>query len=383
MYETVRRLSGAHAFDVYTLASADHDFADLRPYVRSHKVYDFERGSLLQSPFGRLNMMIRAADIRRIQKLERQISADIASQPYDVLFVNPCQVEVGPSILRYTQLPGVYYCQEPPRVVYEEAPARPYTQKSSRRETLDQIDPLRSDYFRKLKDNDRQNFFAAKQVLVNSKFMKNSVERIYNHEVQVCYLGTDTQLFQPLDLPKESVLLSVGSLTPLKNFDFLIKALGALPVNRRPALWIASNFQNPPERAFLENLAQQLEVELKLLGNISDAELVRLYNTASITVYAPIREPFGLVPLESMACGTPVVAVAEGGMQETILNGTTGYLVERSVEQFSEAVLTLLENQSMAEEMGAAGRQHVLQHWTWDNAAERLETFLADTARLN
>jgi glycosyltransferase involved in cell wall biosynthesis len=190
-------------------------------------------------------------------------------------------------------------------------------------------------------------------------------------------------LFQPLDLPKESVLLSVGSLTPLKNFDFLIKALGALPVNRRPALWIASNFQNPPERAFLENLAQQLEVELKLLGNISDAELVRLYNTASITVYAPIREPFGLVPLESMACGTPVVAVAEGGMQETILNGTTGYLVERSVEQFSEAVLTLLENQSMAEEMGAAGRQHVLQHWTWDNAAERLETFLADTARLN
>lgn len=383
MYETVRRLSGRHSFDVYTLATADHGFADLRPHVRSHKVYDFERGSLLRSPFGRLNMLIREADIRRIQKLERQISADIAAEAYDVLFVNPCQVEVGPSILRYAQLPSVYYCQEPPRVVYEDTPARPYTQKSPRKETLDRIDPLRSAYFRKLKENDRENFFAASQVLVNSNFMKHSVERIYAREVQVCYLGTDTQLFQPLDLQKETVLLSVGSLTPLKNFDFLIKALAALPASCRPALWVASNFQNPPERAYLEALAEQLGVKLKLLGNISDDELVRLYNTALATVYAPIREPFGLVPLESMACGTPVVAVAEGGMQETIVSGTTGFLVERSLEQFTEAVLKLLEDQKLAAEMGKAGRQHVLQHWTWNNAAERLETFLADTARLN
>jgi glycosyltransferase involved in cell wall biosynthesis len=383
MFETVRRLSRRHTFDVYTFSSADHEFADLRPYVRQYKVYDYEAGELFGSPFGRLNMLIRRADIKRIQKLEMQIAAELEAEPYDALFVNPCRVEVGPSILRYSGLPSVYYCQEPPRVLYESIPERPYAQKSPRREALDRIDPLRSLYFRTLKENDRQNFYAADQVLVNSQFMKQSVDSIYTHNVEVCYLGTDVDLFCPQNLQKQPVVLSVGSLTPLKNFDFLLKALATIPKRRRPPLWIASNFQNPPEKEYLENLARELQVEMQLLGNISDDELVRLYNTALVTIYAPIREPFGLVPLESMACGTPVVAVAEGGMQETILDGETGFLVQRSPESFAEALLKLYENPELAEQMGAAGRQHVLQNWTWDKAAERLEHYFACAASKN
>jgi glycosyltransferase involved in cell wall biosynthesis len=84
-----------------------------------------------------------------------------------------------------------------------------------------------------------------------------------------------------------------------------------------------------------------------------------------------------------MACGTPVVAVAEGGMQETILDGETGFLVQRSPESFAEALLKLYENPELAEQMGAAGRQHVLQNWTWDKAAERLEHYFACAASKN
>lgn len=384
MHETLKRLANAHTFDVYTLSSADHDFADIRPFARAHHVFPFQRARLLESPFGRLNMAIRRRDLGRIRELNKEIAAEIESRNYDVVFVNPCQVETSPSILSYvSNSPTVYYCQEPPRILYEEMPERPYSQKSSRRELLDNLDPLPGWYFKTLKSNDRRNFDQADLVLVNSDFMRENIRRVYDSQASVCYLGTDAEFFRPQNVEKQRVLLSVGSLTPLKNFDFIIRALATIPAADRPELWIASNFQNPPERAFLENLAQQLGIRLKFQGNVSDTDLVNLYNTASVTVYAPIREPFGLVPLESMACGTPVVAVREGGMQETIMDGQTGFLVERDLQEFAQAVMRLYCDPYLAERFGSAGRTHVCQHWTWDKAAERLETYLQTAGREN
>jgi glycosyltransferase involved in cell wall biosynthesis len=170
--------------------------------------------------------------------------------------------------------------------------------------------------------------------------------------------------------------LSVGSLTPLKGFDFLIQAMAILPRESRPVLVIVSNSQNPDERVYLEQLAEESQVELRLMSNIGDQELVTLYNQARLTLYAPIREPFGLVPLESMACGTPVVAVREGGTQETIEDETTGILVERDVQKFAQGIQRLCAESALAIELAANGRRHVLDHWTWEKAIENLEGHL-------
>jgi glycosyltransferase involved in cell wall biosynthesis len=384
LHEIVRRLCDRHQFDVYTMSSADHDFGDLRPYATRHQIYEFSDAKLLESPFGRMNMLIRSGDLRKVQTINRQIAKEIEQAGYDVLFVNPCRIETGPTILQATtMLPKFYYCQEPPRVLYEEYPVRPYTQKSSRREMLDRLDPLPGMYFKTLRENDRQNFFAADLVLVNSHFMQQNIANVYGTRAEVCYLGTDPDAFQPAAVEKGEFVLSVGSLTPLKNFDFLIQAIACIPANQRPELWIASNFQNPPERSYLEALAVEQGVHLKLLGNITDAELGKLYNQAAVTVYSPIREPFGLVPLEAMACGTPVVAVCEGGMAETIVDGVTGYLVDRDLKNFADAVLDLLSDPHKASQFGLAGRNHVLQNWTWDLAASRFEAFLCQARSKN
>jgi glycosyltransferase involved in cell wall biosynthesis len=138
---------------------------------------------------------------------------------------------------------------------------------------------------------------------------------------------------------------------------------------------IASNFQNAPERDYINTLAHDLDVEVRLLENITDDRLVELYNQAKLTVYAPVREPLGLVPLESMACGTPVVAVREGGMLETMVHERTGLLVEREPDKFASAVVSLLTHPQLADEYGNMGRQHVLDHWTWDQAATTLENY--------
>jgi glycosyltransferase involved in cell wall biosynthesis len=65
----------------------------------------------------------------------------------------------------------------------------------------------------------------------------------------------------------------------------------------------------------LEQRAQKIGVDLRIESLIADDELVSLYNKAQLVLYAPYLEPFGLVPLEAMACGTPVVAVKEGGYE--------------------------------------------------------------------
>lgn len=88
-------------------------------------------------------------------------------------------------------------------------------------------------------------------------------------------------------------------------------------------------------------------------------DLVRLYNQARAFIYAPILEPFGLVVLEAMACGTPVVAVKEGGVRESVIDGVTGWLIPRDPHIFADALGRLLSDEQLALTIGKAGREKV------------------------
>jgi glycosyltransferase involved in cell wall biosynthesis len=376
--ESTRKLAGRHHLDVYTLSCSEHDFADLRPWVSSHRVFPFQPLPLLESPFGRLNQVLRYADLKRLRRLTKAIAAEIDAGRYDVAVIHPCQYEKSSSILRYlTRTPSVYYCQEPLRLLYETMPERPYDDAAiGRRRLLNKLDPLPAFYYRALRKVDRDNTRKAGRVLVNSEFMAQAVGSIYNVDAQVSYHGVDVEQFRPASFAKRHMVLSVGSLTPLKGFDFLVRAMSRYPAAGRPQLVIASNFQNPPERAYLESLASDLKVEMVLEGAVSDARLLQLYNEAKAVVYAPVREPFGLVTLEAMACGTPVVAVAEGGISETTIDGQTGFLTSRDPKQFAMAVQRVVNDEALARQYGENGRRHVLAHWTWDRAADSLEQHL-------
>lgn len=360
---------------MYSLTSSNQEFADLRPLVAHNIIYDFKPSTMLRSPFGRFNQLLRLNDLVRLEEVYRVIAADMASQNFDLYFINPSLFENSPALLRFLDgQPTVYFCQEPLRVVYEPAPTRPYDRSdSSLRKMINQFDPMPGIFKRALQKNDREAVQKARLVLVNSKFVQKAVQEIYQVDAHVNYLGVDAHFFHPLGLPKQNAVVSVGSLTPLKGFDFLVRAIGKISPKIRPPLWIASNFTNPPEHQYLVQLAQDYQVELKLFGGISDQQLVELYNQAAVTVYAAVREPFGLVPIESMACATPVVAVRDGGVQETVQDHVTGRLVERDEDQFAAALAELLQKPELAQEYGVNGRSLVLQQWTWEAATERLK----------
>jgi glycosyltransferase involved in cell wall biosynthesis len=100
------------------------------------------------------------------------------------------------------------------------------------------------------------------------------------------------------------------------------------------------------------------------------------YYGADIFAFAPIwNEGFGLPPVEAMAAGLPVVTSRSGTVVETVVEGKTGYLVEKNnAEQLAQALLVLLNDDDRREAMGRAGRVRALDHFSWDNIAEGMRT---------
>jgi glycosyltransferase involved in cell wall biosynthesis len=114
---------------------------------------------------------------------------------------------------------------------------------------------------------------------------------------------------------------------------------------------------------------------------VPDETLVQRYNQAQVVLYAPQDEPFGLVPLEAMACETPVIGIAEGGVRETVIDGETGRLLPRSGPVWAAAIAELLADAPERDRLGRQGRQQVLSNWTWEEAAARVEAHLLAAAR--
>jgi glycosyltransferase involved in cell wall biosynthesis len=383
LYETVHRLAKRHHVDLFCLSTADVDFFDLRKFVEEHVVFEFKPGRLFRSPFGRLNQAVRWRDLARLEQVQRRVTAEIDRRKYDVVYVHPCQFTQSPSLLRYLRTPSLYHSREPLRRFYEPPLPRAYRDERGWRGILGQIDPFNRAYEQRLRQLDRKNIRYATRIVTNSFFTREALYRIYGVDARVVYHGVDLETFRPLDLPRENMVLSVGALTPNKGFDFIIESLGLLPKHLRPTFVVVSNYQEQAELAYLEELASKRGVSLRLRVRVRIDELVHLYNTARCTVYTPILEPFGLVPLESMACGTPVVAVKEGGVRESVVDGQTGLLLDRDPEQFAAAVRTLLENEELAKRYGRQARAYTLEKWPWDKRIRQLEEHLVQVAHNN
>jgi len=384
VYEWTRRLSEKHTIDVYTLSSADHDFCDIRPFVREHQVFEFNSRHLFDSPFGRLNQFQRWRDLGDLIDLSQQIASTIDMGGYDVVFAHTCMYTFIPVFLQYLETPSVYYLHEPFGRLFYRVIERPYIQTNKRKEYLDRFDPLIGLYERRLDAVQHQSVRTTARMLANSSFTQTRMETAFGIETPVSSYGVDFDDFSPLNREvHNNHVLSVGEISPRKGFDFIIESLSYLPSSQRPALRLASNRIEPQELDYLHRLAEGLGVQLQVKSNLDVNQLREEYSEAKFCVYAPVLEPFGLVPLEAMACGVPVIGVSEGGVAESIVHERTGLLVERDPEKFAGAMQHLLSNPDLALEYGRNGREHVLRHWTWDQSTESVERHLAACAALN
>lgn len=172
-------------------------------------------------------------------------------------------------------------------------------------------------------------------------------------------------------------LVTVGRLVPRKGFATVIAALRALPDTE---LVIAGGpdkceLGDDEHGRFLRAFAESMGVseQVRLAGRVSRRQMPALLRSADAVVCAPWYEPFGIVALEAMACGVPVVASAVGGLTDTVVDGVTGALVPpRKPRALAETLHQLLARRAMREQMGAVGRDRACARYSWDRVATEI-----------
>lgn len=377
VFEWVRRLAENHSIDVFSLSTADHVFCDIQPFAKQHTVFGFVSHRLFESPFGRLNQLQRWRDLGSLDAVNLRIAAEINSRGYDVLFAHTCKFTFVPAILQYTEFPSAYYLHEPFGPGFERHFNRPYLRKDGWRKSLNRFDPLIKLYQHRLSSIQKLSITKTKKLLANSHFTGECIQSIFGQPTTFCPLGVDLNDFYPIaGSSRGGYIVSVGEMSPRKGFDLVVESLGKIPSNQRPALKLACNRVNMDELGYLNSLAELNGVDMEVLIDLSIDQLRLLYNQARLCVYAPVKEPFGLVPLEAMACGTPVIGVREGGVPESVVHEYTGLLVERDVQQLSDSIQYLISKPELGSIYGRNGRDHVLKNWTWDQSVTLLEKYL-------
>jgi glycosyltransferase involved in cell wall biosynthesis len=217
--------------------------------------------------------------------------------------------------------------------------------------------------------------------LTNSEYSREIYARRYGVPAAVCPYGVDTDTFRPLGLPRENLVLSVGRLVNAKQHHLVIEAIGRLTTGSRPRLVIATpewkdRLQEPTYHDRLRTSAEALGVSLEIVYNPPQGDLVRLYNRAGAFVFVPRMEPFGLVALEAMACGAPVIGVPEGGVRESIREGTSGLLVPRDAAAIAQKLRYLLTDPEAGRRIGAGAVRYVQEAWSWSRTIDRYEDFV-------
>lgn len=304
-----------------------------------------------------------------------RLCAEKINESYaDIVYVDKCRFIGSPPILRYLKKNNIFYLHEPLGV-------REYLVKAQKTES--DASPMLRDYLKLpflaklrkalsipertwIKWQDQRSAHAAARVWTCSEFAKEWILRVYGIHAEVAYQGVNIDFFQPSDKKKKSdQVLSVGRIEPRKGHNFLVEALSLIERDQRPRLVVVCDEATEASTFELKDIAHRSGVELEVVYRPTQDLLRNLYQESKLVLCAGICEPFGLVPLEAMACETPVIAVNEGGYMETLLEGENGYLLPRDANVWALRIAALLKNPDELFRLGATGRSLVVSKWTW------------------
>jgi glycosyltransferase involved in cell wall biosynthesis len=203
------------------------------------------------------------------------------------------------------------------------------------------------------------------EVISHSKFTAQNIQKHYGITAPIMYLGTNTKVFSPnSNNNKKNAILTLGD-TKIRRADLLIKAASKLRKKRNDfEIWIVGS-KNEIDLE-LKNLVKTLHIEenIKFFGQISDSKLSKLYSEALVTAHLVKEAPFGLIVIESMSCGTPVISWKPGGPEETIIHGETGFLIPENNESvLIEKIEMFLDSPDLSNKMGKKSRERVEKYF--------------------
>jgi glycosyltransferase involved in cell wall biosynthesis len=388
LYYHVRGLvARGHAVEAWCPPTSDRDYLPLGEFVTENVVpLDIRQSRVRTFLAGRemLRDQLHSNLLAQVEALDehcRKCAEEINRGGFDILFANSSLIQAVSSIGRYVETAKALYLQEPHRGLYEARgnglpwvaiPAIKTPWIRPRYLSWFMANLIGTQQLRQVAREELLNARAFDRILVNSFFSRESLLRAYGLDSAVCYLGVDNQLFVNRHQSREGFVVGLGELGPHKNVEFIIRAVAEIFAPRPRLIWIG-NVSHQFYSEEMQRLAKSADVSLESRTRISDSELVEMLNRASVMAYAPRLEPFGFAPLEANSCGLPVVAVAEGGVRETMVDGVNGLLVDAEPRAMGKGIEQLLKNREYARQLGETGFRMVAEKWSWDAALDRLE----------
>ena len=254
---------------------------------------------------------------------------------------------------------------------------------------------------------ERQLVHDADHIIAECPQDRSDLLRLYGADgsrMSIVPCGFDAEEFRPMSRararaelgldPGEFIILQLGRLVPRKGVDNVIRALAHLPPDVPARVLVVGGESREPDEALtpeigrLRAVAREAGVghRVTFTGQRQRSELRSYYAAANVFATTPWYEPFGITPLEAMACGVPVVGSAVGGIQYSVTDGVTGFLVPpHNPAALAARLLELHRNPALAAALGRAGIRRARSMFTWEEVARQLaEVFegLRDRRRL-
>ena len=225
----------------------------------------------------------------------------------------------------------------------------------------------------------------CRHIIATTEKEKGALSRYYGaspERISVIPCGVNLDLFQPKDrevakrqlgFSDDKIILYVGRIEPLKGIDRLLRAMTYLQNNHGLRLVIIGGDEHScDEVERLQKLSRALRIEdsVTFLGTIKHEKLPCFYSAATACVVPSYYESFGLVALESIACGTPVVATDVGGLKSIIHQGETGYVVmDNTPRELADKIVLLLSNHDTK---SALSIRASITRFSWSNIAQQI-----------
>ena len=319
---------------------------------------------------------------------------------------------------------ALFYCHFPDKLLTRDtvngvAIAREYHQLQRGKSLLR---ALKSIYRSALDSVEERTMRYADLIAVNSNFTRGEVSSAFptlkasatgnirrvdgdtdKDYIKVLYPPIDLEKFIKPDFDAKVKNIKAGKVGPIfslnrferkKNVGILLHAYAKLREKKLgtkaiiPNLVIAGgydprNTENTEHLIELKRLAADLNIQeyASFLPSVGDDERAELLRGALCVVYTPHREHFGIVPLEAMYAGSPVIAVNSGGPKETVVHDSTGLLVDNTVEGFASALEVLVQNPTKAVEMGRNGHKRIASSFGLDTFRAQWADIVMETMR--
>jgi len=245
---------------------------------------------------------------------------------------------------------------------------------------------IANQFMRRLAKLEGETAKNATLIVTISKYSLANMQKYYGVDkakVRIVPNGVDTEKFQPIEnqqaakrqfgLDDQPVVLFVGSLIPRKGLHFLVEAAKKVVKQQADTKFVIVG-DGPLKNQLLSDLGNaNLSGNFAFLSGLNEDTLAAVYSCADVFVLPSIQEGQGIVLLEAQASAKPVVAFNVGGVNEAVLRGETGLLVNRgNSDELADALLKLLSDRPLREKMGVRGRRFVVDNFTWDICAEKM-----------